>query len=90
VCRDAPAEFDLAVEEERPLRVGLRRGEAYKLKRLAGQIEKQLSALVLEHRPKLDEIGDETTQACVWQQPRIGERHRRITAGDAAASRTWA
>jgi hypothetical protein len=75
VRRDAAAEFDLAFEQERPLGVGLGGCEAYELERLAGKIEKQLAALVLEDRSKLDEIGDEAAQACTRRQPPIWERN---------------
>jgi hypothetical protein len=46
------------------------------LKRLAGELEQQLPALVLESRPQLNEIGDESAQPSVRRQPPVGERYR--------------
>src|SRR5581483_4174533 len=75
VRRHAATELDLAVEQHRPLRVGLRRGVAHELERLSRELEQELTTLVLENRPQLHEVGDEPPQARARRQPATRERH---------------
>jgi hypothetical protein len=73
--RDAALKLDLVVEEQRTLRVGFGRRVADELQRLAGEVEQELTAFVLEDRPQLDQIRDEPAQTCAGRQPSVGERH---------------
>src|SRR6266511_577171 len=75
-CGDAALELDLVVEEHRPLRVGLGRRVADELERLAGEVEQQLAAFVLENRPQLDEVGHKPAQACIRRKSSVGKGHR--------------
>ncbi|HEY7794402.1 MAG TPA: hypothetical protein VIA10_10395 [Gaiellaceae bacterium] len=73
---DTALELDLVVEEHRPLGVGFGSGVVDDLERLAGNVEQQLAALVLENRPQLHEVGDEPPQAGAGREPPVRERHR--------------
>ena len=72
---DTAAEVELALVQERPFRVRLQGRETDEPDlRFSVQVEQQLTILVLEDRPQLDEIGDESAQARARRQPPIGQR----------------
>jgi len=54
---DTAAEVELTLEQERPFRIRLRSREADELERLSVKVEQELTVLIPEDRPQLDEIG---------------------------------
>jgi hypothetical protein len=77
---EAAPHLDLVVEEQRALRVRLGRYVANDLERRTGQVEHQLTAVVLEDRAQLHEVADETAQASAGRKPSVGKRHRHTCA----------